>query len=581
MAQGKSDGTVYIDSEINTDGFDKGLKEMESQIKKTTPSIDEISKSMKNVGTTVTKVGAGMSATITAPLVLLGKEMVQSASDMEENLNKVDVAFGNSSESVKKWAEDSTKSFGLSKNQALEATALYGDMATSMGLTQEEASNMATTLAGLSGDLSSFKNIDIEQAMTALNGVFTGETESLKMLGVVMTEVNLEEFANKAGLVYKEMSQAEKVQLRYNYILENTKNAQGDYARTADGTANSIRTMQSSTENLTASLGQHLLPIITPIIQKLTEIIEVFGKLPDGMQKTIIVVGIVVGAIGPLLTALGSLITIAGTLLPLLSTISIAFNPILLAVGAVVLALTLLVSNWDLVIETMTKFDDFLKSVFAIDFTNVFGTVLGGVLNSFFEKVETIWESIKTIFGGIIDFITGVFTLNWEKAWEGIKETFLGIWNLIFSSLKSPINGIIGMINGLINGVVAGINAMINALNSLKINIPNWIPEIGGNSFGFNIPTLSAPQIPFLATGAVIPPNAPFLAMLGDQKSGNNIEAPEELIRKIVREESGNGNNGGNVTFPVYVDGNKLFEIMLSKAKLMQASTGTNVLLEL
>ena len=571
MAQGKSDGTVYIDTEISTDGFKKGLEEMQSQIKKTTPSLGEISKSMKDVGTTVTKVGAGMSATITAPLVLLGKEMVESASNMEENLNKVDVAFGNSSESVKKWADNSTKAFGLSKNQALEATALYGDMATSMGLTQEEASNMATTLAGLSGDLASFKNIDIEQAMTALNGVFTGETESLKMLGVVMTETNLEEFADKAGLVYKEMSQAEKVQLRYNYVLEKTKNAQGDYERTAEGTANSLRTMQSSTENLTASLGQHLLPVITPIVQRITEIIEAFGKLPDGVQKTIIVIGLVVGALGPLLTVLGSIISIVGTVLPLLSGISIAFNPVLLAIGAVVVALTLLIANWDLVSEAMRKFDDFLKNVFAVDFTNIFGSVFGEVLNSFFQNVKNIWESVKTIFGGIIDFITGIFSLNWQKAWKGIKDSFVGIWNLLVSALKTPINAIIGMINGLIGGVVSGINAVIKALNSLNIKVPDWVPEFGGKSFGFNIPALSAPRIPYLATGAVIPPNSPFVAMLGDQKHGTNIEAPESLIRKIVREESLNSEiisllsdiatntrNTANKDFGVSIDGREL-----------------------
>lgn len=571
MAQGKSDGTVYIDTEISTDGFKKGLEEMQNQIKKTAPSLGEISKSMKDVGTTVTKVGAGMSATITAPLVLLGKEMVESASNMEENLNKVDVAFGNSSESVKKWADNSTKAFGLSKNQALEATALYGDMATSMGLTQEEASNMATTLAGLSGDLASFKNIDIEQAMTALNGVFTGETESLKMLGVVMTETNLEEFADKAGLVYKEMSQAEKVQLRYNYVLEKTKNAQGDYERTAEGTANSLRTMQSSTENLTASLGQHLLPVITPIVQRITEIIEAFGKLPDGVQKTIIVIGLVVGALGPLLTVLGSIISIVGTVLPLLSGISIAFNPVLLAIGAVVVALTLLIANWDLVSKAMRKFNDFLKNVFAVDFTNIFGPVLGEVLNSFFQNVKNIWESVKTIFGGIIDFITGIFSLNWQKAWKGIKDSFVGIWNLLVSALKTPINAIIGMINGLIGGVVSGINAVINALNSLNIKVPDWVPEFGGKSFGFNIPALSAPRIPYLATGAVIPPNSPFVAMLGDQKHGTNIEAPESLIRKIVREESLNSEiisllsdiatntrNTANKDFGVSIDGREL-----------------------
>lgn len=577
MAQVKSDGTVYIDTEISTEGFEKGLKEMQ---KKTVPSIAEISDSMKQVGTTVTKVGAGMSATITAPLVLLGKEMVNSASNTEENLNKVDVAFGKSAESVKKWSDNATKSFGLSKNQALEATSLYGDMATSMGITQKDASDMATTLAGLSGDLASFKNIGVEQAMTALNGVFTGETESLKMLGVVMTETNLEEFAEKSGLVYKEMSQAEKVQLRYNYVLEKTKNAQGDYERTSDGTANSLRTLEASTENLSASLGEHLLPIITPIIEKLTEIVDAFGNMPEGMQKAIIVIGLVVVALGPLLTVVGSVVSIIGTLMPMLSGLSISFNPVILAVGAAVAAIALLIANWDTVMAVMQEFDDFLQNVFAIDFTEIFGPVLGESLNAFFQNVENIWNSIKQIFNGIIDFITGVFSGDWEKAWTGIKDIFEGIWNLLVSVIKIPINAIIGLINGLIGGVCEGINIIIRALNSLDFTIPKWVPVFGGNSINFNLAQVTPQKIPYLATGAVIPPNAPFTAVLGDQKHGNNIEAPESLIRKIVREETG-GNVSGNVTLPIYVDGEKLFEIMVSKAKLMQASTGTNVLVEI
>lgn len=549
----KSDGSVIIETLMDTDGFEDGLKKLEKDIdnskdklgglseplKDVPPTLDDISGKMKDVGGTMAKVGAGMSATLTAPLLFAGKEMVSAASDMEENLNKVDVAFGKSAENVKKWSDNATQSFGLSKNQALEATSLYGDMATSMGITQKDASEMATTLAGLSGDLASFKNIGIDQAMTALNGVFTGETESLKMLGVVMTEVNLKEFAESAGLVYDEMSQAEKVQLRYNYVLEKTKNAQGDYERTSDGTANSLRTLEASTENLSASLGEHLLPIITPIIEKLTEIVDAFGNMPEGMQKAIIVIGLVVVALGPLLTVVGSVVSIIGTLLPLISGLSLSFNPVILAVGAAVAAIALLIANWDTVMAVMQEFDEFLQNVFAIDFTEIFGPVLGETLNAFFQNVENIWNSVKQIFSGIIDFITGVFTGDWEKAWTGIKDIFGGIWELLVSVIKIPINAIIGLINGLISGVCLGINTVIKALNSINFTIPEWVPAFGGKSIGFNLTQISAPRIPYLATGAVIPPNAPFLAMLGDQRHGNNIEAPEDLIRKIVREEAG------------------------------------------
>ena len=170
-----------------------------------------------------------MTKYITTPVLAAGTAAVKFASDYNENLNKVDASFKDSAGVVKEWAKTATEQFGLSESAALEATSLFGDMGTSMGLTTEQAAEMAISLTGLAGDLSSFKNIGISEAMTALKGVFTGETESLKELGVVMTETNLKEFADGLGLVYDEMSQTEKVTLRYQYVLDKTKNAQGDY----------------------------------------------------------------------------------------------------------------------------------------------------------------------------------------------------------------------------------------------------------------------------------------------------------------------------------------------------------------
>lgn len=181
----------------------------------------------------------------------------------------------------------------------------------------------------------------------------------------------------------------------------------------------------------------------------------------------------------------------------------------------------------------LMPFDNWLSGIFSTDFSENFG-VLGEVLDGFFDGVKIIWEGIKRILEGIITFIDGVFSGSWEKAWEGIKEIFGGIWDALVGLIKAPINAIIGLINGLVSGITNGINGAINALNSIKVNVPSWIPVIGGKSFGFNIPTLAAPQIPYLAKGAVIPPNEPFMAVLGDQRRGTNIEAPLETIQEAV-----------------------------------------------
>lgn len=221
-------------------------KEIEVQSSRWTAlgkSLDGVGNKMKSIGDGLTGAGSKLSLAVTAPLVAAGAASIRLASDTSESMNKVEVAFGSVSQSVKNWSDTTLKSYGIAKGTALDMSALYGDMATSMGLNQREAAKMSMSLVGLAGDLSSFKNIDIKQAEEALNGIFTGETESLKMLGIVMTDTNLQQYAYSKGIQKKtqDMTEAEKVQLRYNYVMDKTKNSHGDFERTSAGTANQLR----------------------------------------------------------------------------------------------------------------------------------------------------------------------------------------------------------------------------------------------------------------------------------------------------------------------------------------------------
>ena len=176
---------------------------------------------------------------------------------------------------------------------------------------------------------------------------------------------------------------------------------------------------------------------------------------------------------------------------------------------------------------------EYLTGVFSVNWAEQFGA-FGEVLNVFFASVQEIWTAVQTIFEGIIQFVTGVFSGDWESAWNGIVTVFTGIWEGLEAAIKTPINGVIGLINGLVKAVVSGINGAIDALNTLRFTVPDWVPDIGGQYFGFNIPRISAPQIPYLAQGAVLPANRPFLAVVGDQKHGTNVEAPLETIQQAL-----------------------------------------------
>lgn len=282
--------------------FKVDLKEFSKEMQNQLREIDKFGQKMQSVG-------RGLSAAITAPVLLAGGAAIKFASDYEESMNKVDVAFKTSSSQVKTFAKDTLQNFGIAEGSALEMASLFGDMATSMGLPQSAAAKMSTSLVGLAGDLSSFKNIGIEQAQTALAGIFTGETESLKKLGIVMTEAALQEYAYAQGIRTKvaDMGQAEKVQLRYNYVLEKTKNAQGDFARTGGGAANQMRIFQEALKQLAQQFGSIILPAFTSILNKVNGMIVSFSGLSEGTKRIIVSVAGLAAVLGPLALGLGAI----------------------------------------------------------------------------------------------------------------------------------------------------------------------------------------------------------------------------------------------------------------------------------
>ncbi len=159
---------------------------------------------------------------------------------------------------------------------------------------------------------------------------------------------------------------------------------------------------------------------------------------------------------------------------------------------------------------------------------------LAAIFETYGKLVSDLYNSVKQILGGIITFISGVFTGDWDKAWEGVKQIFKGIWN-----------GIVSILEGAVNLIIGGINWMIRQLNKIQIKAPDWL---GGGTIGFNIPAISTVSIPRLAQGTVIPPNREFLAVLGDQKNGTNVEAPLETIKQAVAEVLSQNGSGEEIT---------------------------------
>ncbi len=299
---------------------------------------------LQKVTDQLTKIGSSMTKLVTAPIVAAYTASVKGAADLTETVSKTEQVFGNFYSNIEQWSETSIDTMGIAQSTALEMASLYGDMATGMGFSQSAAAEMSTQLTTLAADLASFKNISIDTAETALKSVFTGETESLKNLGVVMTEANLQAYALAQGIEtkYSAMTQAEKVTLRYQYVMAQTSNAQGDFVRTGDSLSNKLRKLGQTIKQVGEQIGQLIVPYVTSIVDKVQAAVTWISNLDDGVKNMILTIGAVAAAIGPLLL-------VGSKVLKLVTAIKTALSlstmlPVIAAITAAVAGAALLVS---------------------------------------------------------------------------------------------------------------------------------------------------------------------------------------------------------------------------------------------
>ena len=249
---------------------------------------------------------------------------------------------------------------------------------------------------------------------------------------------------------------------------------------------------------------------------------------------------------------------------------AVASNVIPIAIALAVAAIVLIITHWDQLKAAMSKLMDWIKGVFSVDWNAQLG-VLGEGIEVLLSTVKGIFNSIKQICSGFITFLKGAFTRNTDMALQGVLGVLRGVANLVSSIFKTPVNEVIALFNAMGQTIVKAINNLIDGLNHIKV--PDWVPGIGGK--GINLSHANFRRVPYLAQGAVIPAGNPFLAVLGDQTKGNNLEMPENLLRKIVSEESGKGT--GMIKLVVNLDSRTVLEQLINTAKEMQMSNGQNV----
>ena len=265
-----SDGKVVISTELDNSKLPNGLKQVEG-------SLGGLGGVVKNLGRVI------VAAFSVRAVVNFAKECLNLGSDLQEVQNVVDVTFTTMNEQVNAFAKNAAQTAGLSETMAKRYVGTFGAMAKSFKFTEAEAYSMSTALVQLSGDVASFYNLSQDEAYTKLKSVFTGETESLKDLGVVMTQMALDSYAlaNGFGKTTSQMTEQEKVALRYRFVMDQLSAASGDFVRTSDSWANQTKLLNLQFDQLKATLGQGLINVLTPVVKLLNTLLSQLQGVAD------------------------------------------------------------------------------------------------------------------------------------------------------------------------------------------------------------------------------------------------------------------------------------------------------------
>lgn len=465
------------------------LKRLEDQADKSSVAVAKIEAAADKVKTGADKISSTAGtvqqafAPVTAAVAGLAGAAVATIPATEElrsDLSKLDASAEDNAVSTEA-ARDAWREFAVQSGEtdsAVEATANL----LQAGFTE---SNLQKAVEGLAGAAQRFPDtLKIESLADSLQetlatGTATGQFgELLDRLGI-----GAENFTEQLALCGTE---AEK----QNLVLETLANAGLNDSYNA-WKANNEEMLDNQEANLKmqesiAELAETILPLATMAVEKVTELINWFTSLDSETQKLIATVALFVAAISPVAGAISG---ISGAISFLIA------NPIVALIAAIVALVALIALKGDEIQAVLQKVDDFLQGVFATDWREIFGPVLGEYLNAFMANVKNVWDAVKRIFDGVIDFIRGVFTGDWERAWQGVQNIFGGIFDGLVAMAKAPLNGIIGLLNMAVNAI----NSLIDGFNSIGFDLPDWL---GGGSWHPSIPTI--PNIPYLAKGGTV-----------------------------------------------------------------------------
>lgn len=451
-------------------------EEMEKVQQKTSQVADRVKRQTERVSNSWKKVGRVIAAVLSvAAIVSFGKSCLKLGSDLQEVQNVVDVTFGAMSGSVDEFAKNAAESFGLSETMAKKYMGTYGAMAKSFGIVGKAGYDMSEAITGLTGDVASFYNLSQDEAYTKLKSIFTGETESLKDLGVVMTQTALDQYAlnNGFGRTTAKMTEQEKVMLRYQFVMDRLSDAQGDFTRTSGSWANQVRILQLRFEGLKATIGQGLINAFTPVIQVINTILAKLETLASYFRAfTVAIFGDASGGETAAGSAAGAMADAAG------SSGTVADNMADAAGSAKQMA------------KSLASFDE-LNNRTSSKGSGGGASGGGGILGDLDLSMENVQKQADVISNKIIDaFKSGDYYSVGAFIGASITDSLRKVdWNSVYQSARNFGSGFAQFLNGLISPALFGEvgRTIAGALNTAVYAALSFGQDFNWNNAGLSI----------------------------------------------------------------------------------------------
>jgi len=488
------------------------LQKLEQQGQETKRSLADLGVSLQNAGDKLRGVGQTMTLAVTTPIVGAGVAAFKMAADLKDAIGATEQIFKGAADNVKNWADGLAEYYGISEGEALDYANMMGALLQNIGkMSAEEAAKQAQTLVQLAGDLTAMFGGTTEQAVQALTGALKGNTEMLDNYGIACNDALIKTKALEMGIYdgKGEMDLAAKQAAILALIMEQTGAAQGQAAREADGASGSMREFTTAVKNLATDIGDVLLPVITPFIQKLKDIVGAFGELSPSTQKAIIAIAGIAAAIGPLLMIFGPVISAIGTLIIGLGAMSTAMaggatfvaalssafpalgaaitlitGPIGIAIAAIAALITagvLIYKNWDTIKEKLSQ-----------------------AWNAIKETAEKVWSAIKDFFKKWGDeiLLIAIGPAGWVVLlakqlganWDTIKKTAENIWNTLKSTLSNAWNSIKTTASSVWDSIK---NAILRPIEDAKAILMQIIDSIKSAFANMKI-TIPKPKLPHI-----------------------------------------------------------------------------------